>query len=97
MQIWKFHRIFEFIWKQFPENFANLILRIIELFPVNFDQLQEDGQIVLRILRVDRQILGVDRRVRWVNKRGLQVEKRVLWVGKRVLRVGEKYYEWPGK
>ena len=32
MQIWKFFYMFVFIWKQCPENFAFLILRILELF-----------------------------------------------------------------
>ena len=32
MQIWKFHYMFGFIQKQYPENFAFLILRIAELF-----------------------------------------------------------------
>ena len=32
MQIWKFHKMFEFIWKQYPDNFALLILDILELF-----------------------------------------------------------------
>ena len=32
MQIWKSPYMFVFIWKQYPENFAFLILRIIELF-----------------------------------------------------------------
>ena len=32
MQIWKFHYMFVFLQKQYPENFAFLILRINELF-----------------------------------------------------------------
>ena len=32
MQISKSPYVFAFIWKQYPENFAFLILRIIELF-----------------------------------------------------------------
>ena len=32
MQIWKSPYIFLFIWKYFPENFAFLILRILELY-----------------------------------------------------------------
>ena len=32
MQIWKSPSMFVFIWKQHPENFAVLILRILELF-----------------------------------------------------------------
>ena len=32
MQIWKSPYIFVFIWKQYPESFALLILRILELF-----------------------------------------------------------------
>ena len=32
MQIWKFQYMFSFIWKQYPENFAFLILRILKLF-----------------------------------------------------------------
>ena len=32
MQIWKFHYMLGFIWKQNPENFAFLTLRILELF-----------------------------------------------------------------
>ena len=31
MQIWKSY-MFVFIWKQYPENFTFLILRILELF-----------------------------------------------------------------
>ena len=55
------------------------------------DQLWKDRQIVLRVLRVDRQILrvdrGMDRRALRVDTWVLRVEKRVLRVGKRVLRV----------
>ena len=32
MQIWKSAYVLVFIWKQYPENFAFLIIRIIELF-----------------------------------------------------------------
>ena len=32
MQIWKFPYMFVLIQKQYPENFAFLILRILELF-----------------------------------------------------------------
>ena len=32
MQIWKSLNIFVFISKQYPENFAFLILRVLELF-----------------------------------------------------------------
>ena len=32
MQIWKFHHMFGFIYKQYPENFGSLILRTLELF-----------------------------------------------------------------
>ena len=32
MQIWKSRYMFGFIWKQYPENFTFLILKIIELF-----------------------------------------------------------------
>ena len=32
MQIWKPSYMFTFIWKQYPENFASLILGILELF-----------------------------------------------------------------
>ena len=32
MQIWKFYYMFGFIQKQYPENFALLILGILELF-----------------------------------------------------------------
>ena len=32
MQIYKSPCIFVFIWKQYPENFAFLILRILEFF-----------------------------------------------------------------
>ena len=32
MQIWKFHYMFVFMWKYYPENFALLILRILKLF-----------------------------------------------------------------
>ena len=32
MQIWKFHYMFVFLQKRYPENFAFLILRINELF-----------------------------------------------------------------
>ena len=32
MQIWKSPYMFVFIWKQYPANFAFLILRILELF-----------------------------------------------------------------
>ena len=32
MQIWKFHYMFGFIYKQYPENFGSLILRTLELF-----------------------------------------------------------------
>ena len=32
IQIWKSPYMFVFIWKQCPENFAFLILRILELF-----------------------------------------------------------------
>ena len=32
MQIWKSPYVFVFIEKQYPENFAFLILRILELF-----------------------------------------------------------------
>ena len=32
MQIWKSPDMFVFIWKQYPENFACLILKILELF-----------------------------------------------------------------
>ena len=32
MQIWKFHYMFGFKWKQYPENVAFSILRILELF-----------------------------------------------------------------
>ena len=32
MQIWKFHYVLGFMYKQYPENFALLILRILELF-----------------------------------------------------------------
>ena len=31
-QIWKSPTVFVFIWKQYPENFAFLILRILKLF-----------------------------------------------------------------
>ena len=31
MQIWKSPRMFLFIWKYYPENFAFLTLRILEL------------------------------------------------------------------
>ena len=57
------------------------------------DQLKKDRQIVLRVLRVDRQILRVDRRVLRVVKQVLRMDKRVLRVGKGVLRVGEEYYQ----
>ena len=36
MQIWKFHCMFGFIWKQCPEKFAFLILRILDFLPVKF-------------------------------------------------------------
>ena len=36
MQIWKFHCMFGFIWKLYPENFAFLIPRIFELLTCNF-------------------------------------------------------------
>ena len=32
MQIWKSPNMFVFLWKQYPENFAFLILRILKLF-----------------------------------------------------------------
>ena len=32
MQIWKSPYVFVFIWKQYPESFALLILRILGLF-----------------------------------------------------------------
>ena len=32
MQLWKFNYLLRFIWKQYPENFAFLILKILELF-----------------------------------------------------------------
>ena len=32
MQIWKSPSMFLFIWKYYPENFASLILRILELY-----------------------------------------------------------------
>ena len=32
MQIWKSSYMFVLIWKQYPENFAFLIVRIIKLF-----------------------------------------------------------------
>ena len=32
MQIWKSPILFVFIWKQYPQNFALLILRILEFF-----------------------------------------------------------------
>ena len=32
MQIWKLPYRFAFIWKQYPENFAFLILGILELY-----------------------------------------------------------------
>ena len=31
MQIWNSHYMFVFIWKQYPENFAFLILKTLEL------------------------------------------------------------------
>ena len=36
MQIWKSHYMFLFIWMQYPEDFAFLILRILELFASEF-------------------------------------------------------------
>ena len=36
MQMWKPPYVVVFIYKQYPENFAFLILRIIELFAVKF-------------------------------------------------------------
>ena len=32
MQIWKYPSMFVLIWKQYPENFAFLALRILDLF-----------------------------------------------------------------
>ena len=32
MRIWKSHYMFVFIWKQYPENFSFLFLRMLELF-----------------------------------------------------------------
>ena len=32
IQTWKSPYIFVFMWKQYPENFAFLIIRILELF-----------------------------------------------------------------
>ena len=75
------------------------------------DQLQKDPQIVLRVLRVDRQVLWADKQVQRMGKRmdrrGLRVKKQVLRVEKRelradkrvlrVLRVIKKYCEWPDR
>ena len=33
MQIWESQYMFVFVWKQYPEKFAFLILRTLELFP----------------------------------------------------------------
>ena len=32
MQVWKSPYMFVFLWKEYPDNFAFLILRILELF-----------------------------------------------------------------
>ena len=32
MQIWKFYYMLDSLWKQYPENFAFSILRILKLF-----------------------------------------------------------------
>ena len=64
------------------------------LVDIKTDQLQKDRQIVLRVLRVDRQVLRVDIWVLWMEKRVLRMDKRVpkvikqvLWVIKRVVQV----------
>ena len=36
MQIWKSPYMFAFIWKQYPENFVFLILKVLELFAREF-------------------------------------------------------------
>ena len=51
------------------------------------DQLWNDRQIVLRVLRVDRQILKVDRRLLRMNRQVLRVDKRVLRVQRAVKQV----------
>ena len=43
MQIWNSPYMFLFIWKQYPENFALLILRIPELFDHEEDFLKKVG------------------------------------------------------
>ena len=42
MQIWKSPNVLVFIWKQYPENFAFLILRIIELFTREVDKIPKN-------------------------------------------------------
>lgn len=51
------------------------------------DQLWNDRQIVLRVLRVGRQTLKVDRRLLRMNRQVLRVDKRVLRVHRAVKQV----------
>lgn len=51
------------------------------------DQLWNDRQMALRVLRVDRQTLKVDRRLLRMNRQVLRVDKRVLRVHRAVKQV----------
>ena len=51
----------------------------------------KDRQILLRVLRVDRQILREDRQLLQVDRQVLGMKKQVIRWDKRVLRVGKRF------
>ena len=76
--------------------FAIVIIQQFKLFKksfANYDQLQKDRQIILGVLKVDRQTLRVDRQVLSMDRR---MDRQVLQVKKQVLAQVNKYYKYNG-
>ena len=62
IQIWKSSYLFVFIYQQYPENFAFLILRIIELFArevCKFVKKQDNFYFILSFLNVCKQFYHI--------------------------------------
>ena len=75
---------------------AIVIIQQFKLFKksfANYDQLQKDRQIILGVLKVDRQTLRVDRQVLSMDRR---MDRQVLQVKKQVLAQVNKYYKYNG-